>query len=37
MGRMMPSVEGLRENRIEEGTPYVVGVEESAVGKGSPE
>ena len=22
---MMPSVEGLRENRTEEGTPYVVG------------
>ena len=23
---MMPSVEGLRENRAEEGTPYAVGV-----------
>ena len=26
MGCMMPSVEGLRENRSEEGTPYAVGV-----------
>ena len=26
MGCMMPSVEGQRENRTEEGTPYVVGL-----------
>ena len=26
MGCMMPAVEVLRENRTEEGTPYVVGV-----------
>ena len=26
MGCMMSSVEGLRENRTEEGTPYAVGV-----------
>ena len=27
LGCMMPSVEGLREKRIEEGTPFVVGME----------
>ena len=26
MGCMMSTVEGLRENRTEEGTPYVVGL-----------
>ena len=26
IGCMMPSVEGLRENRTEQGTPYVVGL-----------
>ena len=26
MGCMMPFVQGLRENRTEEGTPHVVGV-----------